>query len=103
MIRNKTRFVSKAVYNTHENIVSELLRNHMNSKALIVEKSINRHKYVLLYRCTLTHIQTLAKKTQSEYHDNPGFLFFENMLGFHFRSLQGLTNLNSGDVKQSKR
>lgn len=103
MIRNKTEFVSKAVYNTHENIVSELLRNHMNSKkALIVEKSINRHKYVLPYANPLTHIQTLAKKTQSEYHDNPGFLFFENMLGFHFRSLQGLTNLNSGDVRQSK-
>lgn len=103
MFRNKTSYVSKAVYNTHENIVAELLERHMNSKkALILEKSVNRHKYVLPYANPLTHINTIAEKTQSAYHDNPGYLFFENMYGFNFRSLQGLTNLNNGDVRQSK-
>jgi len=103
MIRDKTEFVSKAVYNTHENIVSELLRNHMNSKkALMVEKTSSRHKMVLPYANPLEHIMHIAKKTQSEYHTNPGYLFFENLLGFHFRSLQSLTNLNNGAPRHSK-
>ncbi len=103
MIRNKTSFVSKAVYNTHENIVSMLLTQYMNSKKpLLFEKTTSRHKMVLPYAQPLDHIYHIANKTQSAYHENPGYLFFENLLGFHFRSLQSLTNLNSGAPRHSK-
>ena len=100
MIRNKTTFVSRAVNNDFEQIVSDLLHNDLESKKpLFFEKTNSKHKLILPYASPLSHINHICQKSQSIHHISGNYLFFENINGFHYRSLQSLTNKSDGEPR----
>lgn len=95
MIKNRTNFVSETVHNNSENIVAKMLHQHMRSKKkLLYDTTFSRNKFVLPFANPLTHIQHISKKTQSFHHKSGRYLFFENINGFNFRSMQSLMTTN---------
>ena len=101
-IKNKTNFISETIHTEHEHMVAKMLNIHMQSKKpLLFDKTKSKNKFVFPYANPLDHIMHIARKTQSKSFPSAKYLFYENIFGFNFRSLQSLTNNNDGSPKSS--
>ena len=76
-----------------------LLNDLESKKALFFEKTNSKHKLILPYASPLQHINHICQKSQSIHHISGNYLFFENINGFHYRSLQSLTNKSDGEPR----
>ena len=91
MIRNRTTFVSRAVNNDFEQLVSDLLHNDLESKKpLFFEKTNSKHKLILPYANPLQHINHICQKSQSIHHISV-IIYFTKTLMF---SLSQSTEFN---------
>ena len=94
---NETSRVNKKFTGNVTQIVSQLLTNEENSdkKGIQTEKefnsdqAVNKYSFVGNLKRPFETIQWLCPKAQAS-AKNFGFLFFENLDGFHFKSIENL-------------
>ena len=91
MIINEQQRVKRAFEDSIDNMVLSILRNELNSdKTLFLEETKGVRKYVMPRLRPFEALDLLAKDAESLKHYNPGMLFYENSLGFHFKSYESL-------------
>ena len=89
-IRNHQTRVSKAFTGEIDQIVSDVLVNFLKTKKDIqVEDTKGAFKFVMPRIKPTSVIEYVRKEAQSKNYRNSGFLFYENAMGFHFKSYEG--------------
>ena len=92
-IVNETARVTKKFTGNVANIVEELLvsdkKGIQTEKKLEKDQAANSYSFIGNLKRPIDTIQWLCPKTQSS-KTNFGFLFYENLDGYHFRSIDGL-------------
>jgi len=89
---NRVR-VSKSYTKSIDNIVKDVLTSkfYINSnKDLFIEPTVGIKKMVVPNMHPFKLINQLKREAQAEYNGSPHYLFFENINGIHFRSLDSL-------------
>ena len=103
---NRTR-VSKSYTNSIDSIVEDVLSSakYINTKkTLFMEETKGIKKMVVPYQHPFKLINQLKMEAVSKKHDSPHYMFYENTLGFHFRTLDSLyaqkatAEFNAGDM-----
>ena len=93
LLRNHRTRISKAYEETVDKIITSILQdsNYINTKKdLYIESTKGVRKILSPNLHPFTLINNLKKEAISGIDENPHFVFFENMRGFHFRSIQSL-------------
>ena len=93
MYYNQISSVSKAYTGPIENGVKDIFRNknYLNSKKkLYVEDTATNAKYVIPSMKPFNAINFLSQHCVSGKYNNAGYMFYENSLGYHFRSLESM-------------
>ena len=93
LLRNHRTRVSKAYEETVGKIITSVLENpkYINTKKeLFIEQTSGIRKILAPNIHPYTLIKNLSREAISEADGSPHFVFFENMRGFHFRSIQSL-------------
>ena len=89
---NRVR-VSKSYTKSIDNIVKDVLTSkfYINSnKDLFIEPTVGIKKMVVPNMHPFKLINQLKREAQAEYNGSPHYLFYENINGIHFRSLDSL-------------
>jgi hypothetical protein len=89
---NRVR-VSKSYAQSIDTIVEDVLTSKFyinTNKDLFIEPSIGIKKMVVPNMHPFKLINLLKRETKAEYNGSPHYLFFENINGIHFRSLDSL-------------
>ena len=93
MLRNQRTRVSRSYTSTVSNIVYDMLNNarYINSnKELFIEPTKNLRKLVIPNSHPFDAIKRLMREAESNEYSSPHYLFYENTLGIHFRSVESL-------------
>jgi len=93
MLRNQRTRVSRSYTSTISNIVYDILDNakYINSsKELFIEPTKNLRKLVIPNSHPFDAIHRLMRESESNEYSSPHYLFYENTLGIHFRSVESL-------------
>lgn len=93
MLRNQRTRISRSYTSTISNIVYDILDNakYINtSKELFIEPTKNIRKLVIPNSHPFDAIKRLMREAQSNEYGSPHYLFYENTLGIHFRSVESL-------------
>ena len=93
LLRNHRTRVSKAFEESVDKIVTSVLQNHKyinTKKELFIEETKGIRKILSPNIHPYTLIHNLTREAMSMTDESPHFVFFENMRGFHFRSIQSL-------------
>lgn len=100
MITNEQQRVKRAFENSIDNMVLSIMRNELNSdKTLFLEETKGIRKYVMPRIRPFEAIDIFSKDAESVKHYNPGMLFYENALGFHFKSYESLLAITDSQVR----
>jgi len=91
MIRNEQVRVQNAFENSIDNSILQIVRNNLKSdKTFILEETKGIRKFVMPRVRPFEAIDMLAKSAESKKHYTPGMMFYENVLGFHFKSYESM-------------
>ena len=93
LLRNERTRISKSYEETADQIVKSIMENekYINTKKdLYLEPTLGIRKILSPNYHPYKLIQRLTRESMSAKNDSPHYLFFENIRGFHFRSLQSL-------------
>lgn len=91
IVHNQRSLVSRSLKGTYSDIVTELLRNDVNcKKSLFIEESVGLKKYIAPNVKPFDIIRTMSRQAVSVYNNSPTFVFYENIRGYHFRTLESL-------------
>tara|TARA_Y200000002_G_scaffold39313_1_gene28694 strand:- start:1256 stop:2707 length:1452 start_codon:yes stop_codon:yes gene_type:complete len=102
LYNNALSKVSQAFAGPTEDAVDKILRSrlYLNSKKpLFFEGSKSNAKYVIPNLPPFSAINMLARNTQSAKYNNAGYLFYENRLGFHYRSIESMLGMGGSAVR----
>lgn len=99
-IKNHQKRVCKSLATTIDDMVVNVLRNDLKTqKNIFVEETSGTHKYTLPLEKPFTTIKNLGKFAKSKNFDNSGYLFYENIFGFHFKSYESLFCKGNGQPR----
>jgi hypothetical protein len=88
---NQRKKISKTLKGTYADIVKSILRGELEStKDLYIEPSSGIKQMIGPNWHPFDIIEQAKRESVSEEHKSPTYLFYETMLGFHFRSLESL-------------
>jgi len=88
---NQRKKISKTLKGTYADIVKSILRGELEStKNLYIEPSSGIKKIIGPNWHPFDIIEMAKRESVSDEHKSPTYLFYETMLGFHFRSLESL-------------
>jgi len=91
MVVNEQIKVKNAFEDSIDNSVLKVVRNNLDSdKTLIIEETKGIRKFVIPRLRPFETIDLLCKSAHSKKHHTPGMMFFENALGFHFKSYESM-------------
>jgi len=93
LLRNHRTRVSKSYEQTADQIVKSVMENekYINTKKdLYIEPTLGIRKILSPNYHPFHLIRNLTRESMSAKNDSPHYLFFENIHGFHFRSIQSL-------------
>jgi len=91
MITNEQVKVQRAFENSIDNTILGIVRNELNSdKTLILEETKGIRKFVFPRIRPFEAIDMLTKSAESKKHHTPGMMFYENALGFQFKSYESM-------------
>lgn len=100
-IKNHQRRVCKAFSSTIDEMIINILRNDLKTKKnIFIEETKGVTKFTLPLDKPLNTIKTLCKDAQSKNFYNSGYLFFENIYGFHCKSYESLFCLENGTPRK---
>ena len=93
MLRNIRTRVSKSYTDTIDNIVRDLLENESyidTGKEITIEPTAGIRRIVSPNTNPYQLIKKLAREAESKEYNSPHYLFYENIFGIHFRSIESL-------------
>lgn len=99
VVRNKSNFVSKA-YNTNvSSMVEDIIKSYLKTtKKISVQQTRGIQKVILPSVQPFEAIDLLRRRSMSIEDKSSSYVFFENQLGFHFKTLEKLfSDSNVGD------
>jgi hypothetical protein len=102
---NDMRKVSKAYTGRLEDAVEDIFTNrkYLNStKQLFIEPTRTNTKIVIPNKKPMDAIRMIANSCVSGLYQNSGYLFFENSVGYHFRSYESLLAVGGATARPSK-
>jgi len=100
-VKNAQRRVKNAFAGTIDEMVLQILRNDLNTKKnIIVEETKGTHKYVIPRLRPFDAIKLLKNEARAKKFNNAGFLFYENSVGFNFRSYESLFCKENGSPRK---
>ena len=102
---NDMRKVSKAYTGRLEDAVEDIFTNrkYLNStKQLFIEPTKTNTKIVIPNLKPMDAIRMIANSCISGLYQNAGYLFFENNVGYHFRSYESLLAVGGAIARPSK-
>jgi len=106
-LRNERTRVSKSYADSVDGIVEDVLSSaqYINTKkTLFIEETKGIKKMVVPYLHPHKLIHQLKQEALSKKHDSPHYMFYENTLGIHFRTLdsmyaqQSISDFNTGEM-----
>ena len=91
MMKNEQIKVDRAYEDTIDNMILKLFRDSLQSnKTLTLEETKGIRKFVMPKIRPFEAIDLLAKSAESKKHHTPGMMFYENALGYHFKSFESM-------------
>ena len=100
MIDNEQIKVKQAYSGTIDEAVIDIFRNKLQSKkTLIVEETRGVRKYVMPRLKPFNAIDLLSKEAESKRFNNAGMLFYEDAVGYRFRSLENMLAITEGSAR----
>ena len=102
---NDMRKVSKAYTGRLEDAVEDIFTNRKylnSSKQLFIEPTKTNTKIVIPNQRPMDAIRMIANSCVSGLYQNAGYLFFENHIGYHFRSYESLLAVGGATARPSK-
>jgi len=91
VIHNQRSIISRTLVGTYQDMVETLLTKDLKCKKdLYIEKCNDTKQVITNNRRPFDIISQFTKNATALTHGTPGFVFFENFKGYHFRSLQSL-------------
>lgn len=94
-LTNVRKRISKSLTGSPSEIFEQLMKGDYSintKKKLYIEKSSGIRKYVVPNNNPFKFIESLMQEAVSSNTQSPFYLFFENVRGYHFRTLQSLYN-----------
>ena len=98
LLRNERVRVSKSFEQTADQIVKAVMENpkYLNTrKKVYLEPTLGIRKILSPNYHPFQLIQNLAREAMATADESPHYLFYENIFGFHFRSVQSLYSQGS--------
>ena len=98
LLRNERVRVSKSFEQTTDQIVKAVMENpkYLNTrKKVYLEPTLGIRKILSPNYHPFQLIQNLAREAMATADESPHYLFYENIFGFHFRSVQSLYSQGS--------
>ena len=93
LLRNERVRISKSYESTISNMVYDALNNakYINTnKEIFLEETKGIRKIVVPSSHPFDFIKKLAREAESKEYNSPHYLFYENIFGIHFRSIESL-------------
>jgi len=91
IIHNQRKLISRTLRGTYHEMVESILRKDLNcKKRLYIEKTNDTKEYIAHNSHPFDIISNFTNNTTAIRHGLPSFVFFENLRGYHFRSVQSL-------------
>ncbi len=93
LLRNERVRISKSYESTISNMVYDALNNakYINTnKEIFLEETKGIRKIVVPNSHPFDFIKKLAREAESKEYNSPHYLFYENIFGIHFRSIESL-------------
>ena len=102
-IRDHQTRVSKAFSGGIDQMVIDVCKNYLNTKKdILVEETKGNYKIVVPRIKPTQAIENFRKNARSKDYENSGFHFYENALGFQFKSYEGLYCKKDGSPREVK-
>ena len=102
---NDIRKVSKAYTGKLEDAVEDIYTNRKylnSSKPLFIEPTRTNTKIVIPNLKPIDAIRMIGDSCVSGLYENAGYLFYENALGYHFRSFESLLAVGGATARPAK-
>ena len=91
IVHNFRNLISRSLKGTHSDIVTDILKNDLSCKKnLFIEESIGVKKYISPNIRPFDIIGLLTREAVSVKNKSPTFVFFENLRGYHFRTVESM-------------
>lgn len=101
VVKNAQRRVSNAFAGTIDEMILQILRYDLKTKKdIIVEETKGSHKFVMPRSKPFEAINMLRSEAVAKKFTNAGFLFYENAIGFNFRSYESLFCTENGSPRK---
>ena len=102
-IRDHQTRISKAFSGGIDQMVIDICKNYLNTKKdILVEETKGNYKIVVPRIKPTQAIENFRKNARSKDYENSGFHFYENALGFQFKSYEGLYCKKDGSPREVK-
>ena len=102
-IRDHQTRVSKAFTGGIDQMVVDICKDFLKTKKdMLIEETKGNYKVVAPRIKPSMMIETYRKYARSKDYENSGFHFFENAMGFHFKSYEGLFCKEDGSPRKVK-
>ena len=96
LIKNQRTRVNEVLHGSYSNIVQNMLENYIDTKKYIYTEPTTRNKKIVTPNISPFGVIKLAmRESVSKQNNNASYMFFENMRGFHFRSLASMYSQKS--------
>lgn len=102
VVKNSQRRVSNAFAGTIDEMILQILRNNLKTKKdVVVEETKGDHKFVIPRLKPFEAVHMLKSKAVAKKFNNAGYLFYENAIGFNFRSYESLFCKEDGTPRKA--
>ena len=102
-IRDHQTRISQAFSGGIDQMVIDVCKNYLNTKKdILVEETKGNYKIVVPRIKPTQAIENFRKNARSKDYENSGFHFYENALGFQFKSYEGLYCKKDGSPREVK-
>lgn len=96
---NKGKTISKAYSGTVDEIVNKILVEDLKTKKkIVVDKTKGPQDYVVNFLRPLEAVERLAKRSVSLNNESSSYVFFETRDGFHFTTIEALSDEGKNNV-----
>ena len=95
LIKNQRTRVNQSLRGSYSSMVCNMLENYIGTKKDIYTEPTTRNKKIVTPNISPFSVIKMAMKESVSRHDNnASYMFFENIRGFHFRSLASMYSQN---------
>ena len=91
IVHNQRKLISRTFSGTYHEMVESILRKDLKcKKRLYIEQTNDTKQHIANNDHPIDIIKKFTTQATAMHHKLPSFVFFENLRGYHFRSIQSL-------------